>query len=114
MTLKQMCAVMLVPVTTTWFGTGSVRAQSPSPQAQKFSAIPLENSSGLVVTPTPQGLNYRSAGGNAALRQLRNPFGGGKASLPCPPAASGVPAQPVRPLPSAQTAGSHFHRGRAA
>src|SRR5579863_7187143 len=87
MRLKQMCAIMLVPVATTWIGMGSVQAQVSSQSLPTSNATPLEFSGGPAVTPTAQGLDYRRIGGKAALKQLRNPFDGGTGQPQCSPQA---------------------------
>src|SRR5437868_8140099 len=95
MRLKQIGAIFLVSFAMSWIGMGSVRAQGPSPSAPSSSGIPLEVAGGPAVYPSPQGLDYRGRGGNAALKALRNPFDGGVACPagpgPAPPTPSGGP-----------------------
>jgi hypothetical protein len=114
MRLKQMCAIMLVPVATTWIGMRSVQAQVPSQSLPSSNATPLEFSGGPAVTPTAQGLDYRRIGGNAALKQLRNPFDGGTGQPQCSPQAPAMRRGAPSPLPSAQSPDNFHFGGKAA
>lgn len=125
-------AIWLVPLSIAWIGPGSVRGQTASEAPAAGTVIPLEVAPlplehpadrpmpppspptrpavGQVIRPTGQRLDFRGMGGNAALRQLQNPFEGscgpvrrglfGRVRPPRSPAPV-VPMAPWAPGPAA-------------
>jgi hypothetical protein len=106
MQVRQCWAILFVTCASTCLGARAARAQTATPPPQpanviplELSALPLEQSPSAPSTspspppatsnpravtdgaarpirPTPQRLDYRSLGGNRALKQLANPFEG--------------------------------------
>ena len=127
-------ASLLIAMATAWIGAAGAGAQTAPPPSTTPEVIPLEQISGEppgtppaptapravparppAIQPSSQRPDYRSLGGHAALRQLRNPFEGacgperrglfGRARSRPAPVPAAPPAGAVPPYAAPGTAG---------